>query len=126
MVHSENFSLYVIRRDWNVESIDFPLDEISIYNIDKVSDLLKKVQLVLNINPKRFHVRGLTIPFEKWIKINKITEETDKENDVNVINQINESNNLTTKNISLGISSSSNDNIYPTLVYKKNRCLCQH
>ena len=120
MVHSENFSLYVIRRDWNVESIDFPLDEISIYNIDKVSDLLKKVQLVLNINPKRFHVRGLTIPFEKWIKINKITEETDKENDVNVINQINESNNLTTKNISLGISSSSNDNIYPTLVYKKN------
>lgn len=76
--------------------------------------------MILNINPKRFHVRGLTIPFEKWIKINKITEETDKENDVNVINQINESNNLTTKNISLGISHSSNDNIYPTLVYKKN------
>jgi hypothetical protein len=121
MVHSVNFSLFVIRRDWNVESIEFPLDEISIYNIDKVSDLLKKVQLILNVNPKRFHVRGLTIPFDKWLKINKITEGKEViEENVNVINQLNESNTVSSSNINLGFSNSSNDNIYPTLVYKKN------
>ena len=104
MVHSVNFSLFVIRRDWNVESIEFPLDEISIYNIDKVSDLLKKVQLILNVNPKRFHVRGLTIPFDKWLKINKITEGKEViEENVNVINQLNESNTVSSTSLSYGV-----------------------
>ena len=54
--------------------------------------------MILNVNTKRFQVRGLTIPFDKWLKINKITEGKEViEENVNVINQLNESNTVTKK-----------------------------
>jgi hypothetical protein len=73
MAKSIDFSVFVINRDWEVESIKFPNDKVSIYSIDKVSDLLKKLHFILDVNPFCIHLRGLTIPFDEWIKRNKVS-----------------------------------------------------
>jgi hypothetical protein len=145
MVKSIDFSLFVIDRNWEVESIKFPYEEIAIYNIDKVSDLLKKIQLILNVHPYQIHIRGLTIDFKEWLKKNKDNyyeikkkenlslqnqdiktneqlEENSELNDQNVINNLSSITESTKKNevFNLYFDLETNDNVYPKLLYKNN------
>jgi hypothetical protein len=121
MVKSISFSLSVIDRNWDVESIKFPYEEISIYNLDKVSDLLKKLQLILDVHPQQIHLRGLTVPFDEWLKKNKanLTKDENEEQNVHNLASIKEDSEAT-HTFNLYFNPETNDNIYPKLIYKRN------
>lgn len=70
------FTIYIFNKKWEYKEIKFPYQHkdnniINIYNIDKLSDVMNKIYLLTGIGIELWHIRGLNVSIDDWLKAMK-------------------------------------------------------